>query len=98
MNTCWKCGKQSADEYAAECDQCSGGVTSSESSGSNAVEPPPPDPANPSNPALDPRIWRFIDWQKVNTIEDIKEIMQHFGLRVLRGSLDETKLNRFLKP
>ena len=42
-------------------------------------------------------VWREIDWDKVDSIADIKLIISTFGMAVRRGSPQEEKLMRFLK-
>lgn len=81
--SCWKCGAPCEDQ---ECERCAAGLPPMSVDGITLT------PA-----ALTPPPIYVIDWDKVTSFEDMREIMRGLGIFVMAGSHAHKRLKRFLK-
>ncbi len=86
MAECWRCGKETFDG-AAECNGCLEGY-----SDNRPPYTPPKETPKPTN-----LVFVDIDWDKVQTLEDVRAILSGSNLKVIKGSQAYWKLRKYLK-
>jgi hypothetical protein len=69
----------------------------------NSKKPKDPKSIGPTNPVIDMTLtevqkpkWRPIDWNKVNTVKDVKAILSHMGLGCSEDAPAFVELEKYL--